>query len=424
MKTTAETNQGSGGAGQVRKPDRLPALTGIIVMVLSFVAANVGRAQVLPINQVGYMNVEVPPGYSMLSTSIMSPLGAKLTDVVHSGGQNCMSLTKVDEHGRLQTTFYTPGLGWSDTSITLLPGEGCVVWNPGEASFVVTFVGRVLDGKLTNDLPSGLSMCGPLLPMPGGLSTVHLFPAANNDAVHFLRPDGTYDTYRYQGGTWTPTEPVIGVGRAMWVEKATPTKWIRDFFWGADELGYYLKVYAASEDISRTNLHKSMPSLPPMPGRVYGVAARKAAIHAGLVNAVPATFRWERNGIPLIDAGRIAGAQTGTLILDDLRMGEDEGVYSVLVTNAAGTVKAHVAELQIVPPVTQQPKLNAPAAPTTTGFNQSIQVESGRLYMIQASDDLQTWIEVTNFVSASTTASFVDSGATNYQRRFYRVVSP
>jgi hypothetical protein len=60
----------------------------------------------------------------------------------------------------------------------------------------------------------------------------------------------------------------------------------------------------------------------------------------------------------------------------------------------------------------------------TQGFGCSISLASGLNYRIQASPDLSTWVDLTNFTPAGLAFSFWDSGATNFPQRFYRVLGP
>ncbi|HON07340.1 MAG TPA: PPC domain-containing protein [Verrucomicrobiota bacterium] len=46
----------------------------------------------------------------------------------------------------------------------------------------------------------------------------------------------------------------------------------------------------------------------------------------------------------------------------------------------------------------------------------------GHYYEIQVSDDLLLWMPLTNITASGTTIEFVDSDATNFNRRFYRIV--
>jgi len=61
---------------------------------------------------------------------------------------------------------------------------------------------------------------------------------------------------------------------------------------------------------------------------------------------------------------------------------------------------------------------------TPTGFVANVAVVPGEPYRLRASTNLQTWVDVTNFVAAGPSYIVLDPGATNQPLRFYRVESP
>ncbi len=61
---------------------------------------------------------------------------------------------------------------------------------------------------------------------------------------------------------------------------------------------------------------------------------------------------------------------------------------------------------------------------TPTGFVANVAVIAGEPYRIRASGDLQAWVDVTNFIAATTNYLFVDPAALTQPRRYYRAVSP
>ncbi|HXJ61550.1 MAG TPA: immunoglobulin domain-containing protein [Verrucomicrobiae bacterium] len=65
--------------------------------------------------------------------------------------------------------------------------------------------------------------------------------------------------------------------------------------------------------------------------------------------AVPLAFEWLKDGRPLVDGGKIAGATTATLILTNV-LKPDEGAYSVIVTNSLGSVTSAVVALTVIDP--------------------------------------------------------------------------
>jgi hypothetical protein len=61
---------------------------------------------------------------------------------------------------------------------------------------------------------------------------------------------------------------------------------------------------------------------------------------------------------------------------------------------------------------------------TATGFVAQVSLTPGEPYRLRASSDLQAWVDLTNFVAASTNYLLFDPAAIGQPRRFYRAVSP
>ena len=69
----------------------------------------------------------------------------------------------------------------------------------------------------------------------------------------------------------------------------------------------------------------------------------------------PLSFQWRKNDVALADGGNIAGATTATLSVSNV-LKNDEGGYSVVVSNAEGSVTSLVATLTVIDPwITDQP---------------------------------------------------------------------
>jgi hypothetical protein len=99
------------------------------------------------------------------------------------------------------------------------------------------------------------------------------------------------------------------------------------------------------------------------------------------------------------------------------------GPYRVLVSNAAGSVLSQAAVLTVVNQATQL-SLGNPRT-TSRGFEFRISANPGRTYLVESSTNLVTWSPVTSLtVDAGGSALFLDNGAGNRPRGFYRVRSP
>lgn len=61
----------------------------------------------------------------------------------------------------------------------------------------------------------------------------------------------------------------------------------------------------------------------------------------------PLEYRWHRDGVPLDDGGRIAGARTDTLTVSEVQTGDARG-YSVTISNPAGVATSHTVTLTVI----------------------------------------------------------------------------
>jgi len=154
-----------------------------------------------------------------------------------------------------------------------------------------------------------------------------------------------------------------------------------------------------SQPVSRTNSVGSVSS--------FSVVANSAA---------PLRYQWQFNG------ASVAGATNSNLSLLDVNATQ-AGPYRVLVSNAAGSVLSQAAVLTVVNQATQL-SLGNPRT-TSRGFEFRISANPGRTYLVESSTNLVTWSPVTSLtMDAGGSALFLDNGAGNRPRGFYRVRSP
>jgi uncharacterized delta-60 repeat protein len=64
----------------------------------------------------------------------------------------------------------------------------------------------------------------------------------------------------------------------------------------------------------------------------------------------PVSFSWQKNGAALADGGNVSGSLTSTLTLSNV-LHADSGGYSVIVSNAGGSVTSIVAILTVIDPI-------------------------------------------------------------------------
>jgi hypothetical protein len=200
-----------------------------------FLAAALGMAgivssmaQVYSVNVVGYVNTTLVPGFNLVS----NPLDAGDNNVA-SIMPAVDGLTVYKFADRVyQIAVYLEIFGEWEGAFDLAPGEGAFVLNPTAEDLVVTFVGEITDGTKTLPIPQGFSIASSIVPQSGALVSALGFPQADGDQVFkFNTASQVYETYTYLEifGEWDPSEPVVGVGEAFFVNKPAPVSWTREF---------------------------------------------------------------------------------------------------------------------------------------------------------------------------------------------------
>jgi hypothetical protein len=196
-------------------------LSAAVLGVAGIVAAS---AQVYSVNVVGYINVDVPTGFSMIANQL------------DSGDNTVANLLPAPPEG---TTIYKFVGGayvinafefgeWSIPTMTLNPGEGAFISNTSGAVFKALFVGEVKQGELTTLLSQGFQIVASQVPQSGALDTELGFPVAEGDVVYqFNNATGGYSISAYEFGEWAA--PVPAVGEAFFVNKVSAAAWTREF---------------------------------------------------------------------------------------------------------------------------------------------------------------------------------------------------
>jgi hypothetical protein len=148
---------------------RTKALLCAAVLAVGAIAA-VAQSNVYSLNIVGYVNVNVPGGYSLLA----NPLSAGVTNGANEimtplDGEQILTWNGA---GYDYVSFSSIFGGWIDINLnpanppSLPPGKGFFFFNSGAAT-TVTFVGQVVPSPgvtNTTTIPSGYSLVGSALP--------------------------------------------------------------------------------------------------------------------------------------------------------------------------------------------------------------------------------------------------------------------
>ena len=217
-------------------------------------------AQVYSLNSVGYINVAIPTGFSIISDQLyangqgvsqtVSPLlDTQVLDGNHSGF-TFYKFTAGPSGGYFVFSV-TPGNAWSldpVTSVnaasecTLNPGEAMYVYNPGAATSF-TFVGTVPQGSgLTVNLLPGFNLISSIVPESALIDSVEGLVPTHGDTLYLydsttygvvaVTPTGAWTTQI--PNTLTPPDgtapsPAIGGGIFYYSAAASATTWTRTF---------------------------------------------------------------------------------------------------------------------------------------------------------------------------------------------------
>jgi hypothetical protein len=145
-------------------------------------------------------------------------------------------------------------------------------------------------------------------------------------------------------------------------------------------------------------------------------AGQNATFTVAATGTAPFGYQWCRNGTPLADA------TSSTLTLSQVQSA-NAGNYSVIVSNAAGSVSSAMAALLVTnpPPMLAQ---DNPASLTPQGFSFGISVPVGATVIVEASSNCRDWAPIATNIAASGTIVFTDSEAANFLSRMYRARLP
>jgi len=222
----------------------LAALSGASVM-----------AQVYSLNAVGYINVNVPTGFSIIADQLYATnqqtsqsIDAIFAPTLLNGGA-----TTADPYAGVELFPFSSGAFsaaliveqntgsapfWSSPTLagySFNPGQGAFIYNPN-APFTMTFVGQVPQGSVTNEMVQGFNLVSSIIPQTGAVDTdLGIVPALGD--IVFTFSSGAYaaaNIYEYNGANYFWSQLVsstntVGSGFFYYSASATPNFWVRTF---------------------------------------------------------------------------------------------------------------------------------------------------------------------------------------------------
>ena len=211
------------------------------------IATALAQTNVYSLNVVGYVNVTIPPsttagGFAILCNPLKNgsntlaeilpnpPVGTRIYRYTGSG--YLIYTYDIDDEG------YT---NWgAGANVVLAPGEGFWVRNPDNVTNILTFVGEVMQGSLTNPIPAGFALRGSMVPQslilkdPTGSNPDLGYPAVVDETrIYMFKATGGYNICTYtlddDGNPSWDIPPIPQVAEGFWTREPVSKSWVRSF---------------------------------------------------------------------------------------------------------------------------------------------------------------------------------------------------
>jgi hypothetical protein len=185
-------------------------------------------SNVFSVNAVGYVNLSLAPGFSMIS----NPLNAtnNVVGTLFPDAPNGFVIFKFNPAANNYDLNFRNSGAWSVPNMALSPGEGIFIFNNQASNVVVTYVGEVPQGALTNSLPTGFTIRSSQVPQAGALESLLQFPGVSGDLVFvYNRVNNNYDIFVRGASSWSPSDPNISVAQSFFLFRNVAGSWVRNF---------------------------------------------------------------------------------------------------------------------------------------------------------------------------------------------------
>jgi hypothetical protein len=134
------------------------------------------------------------------------------------------------------------------------------------------------------------------------------------------------------------------------------------------------------------------PRILRQPASVYVPLTRSASFSVTAAGTLPLSYQWYLGSAPLADGARLSGTASPSLTVQNIQTG-DAGGYSVVVSNAWGSITSSVAMLNLATPRYVNVNNTTPSAPYTSWATAATVIQDA----IDAAN-VGDWIFVTNGV--------------------------
>jgi hypothetical protein len=204
----------------------------LLTAALTAVGIATSMAQVYSVNAVGYVKTSLQPGFNLVSNPLTgsdNSIGGLLANIA-GGIPTGLQAYKYDGAAfKAVTADEGELLPAANAALTVVPGEGMFIKNPGTTALTITFVGEVSQGALSNPLPKGLSIRSSQVPQAGTAAELGLQGEDGDQVYQYVATTQKYYSSTSDGGEWGPALKTIAVGEAFFLKKAAAGTWTRNF---------------------------------------------------------------------------------------------------------------------------------------------------------------------------------------------------
>jgi len=206
-------------------------------LAVGVLSASAQGSNVYSLNIVGYVNVEIKPGYNLVANPLDDGKGNLSTNLIPSDISRLSQVLVYTAGGGGYSTATKKASGW-DATFVIPPGNGYFIKNTTNINYTNTYVGNVLasvPGSVTNNFQPGYNLVGSPYPIGGGSTnmgsnTMNLadgLPRLSQVLV-YANPGG-YSTATKKASGWDAAF-TINVGQGFFIKNQTnvPTPWIQN----------------------------------------------------------------------------------------------------------------------------------------------------------------------------------------------------
>jgi hypothetical protein len=173
-------------------------------------SVSVHAQNVYSLNAVGYINVTLSPGFNIITCPLINTpdntIGTLVNNSTHAYNGDVVyffnaTTGSYSSDTASQRASFANGWNQGGTNV-LAPGVACWFLNSASSNVVVTFVGTVPSGPVTNALLTGFNLVGSAVPASGDIVTNSLTGLTNynvGDDVYTFNP-ATQTFFEYISG--------------------------------------------------------------------------------------------------------------------------------------------------------------------------------------------------------------------------------